>query len=84
MTGTLGKKEIRRYILPASPAVILGAFHGQIALLLISIFGNTVSIAEVAALGRLGLLFNVLMTFNVVIVEPYIARLHTQDFLAPT
>jgi O-antigen/teichoic acid export membrane protein len=69
------QKEIRHYILPASPAIILGAFHGQIALFLIGIFGNTVSIAEVAALGRLGLLFNVLMTFNVVIVEPHIARL---------
>jgi O-antigen/teichoic acid export membrane protein len=70
------QKEIRSYVLPASPAIILGAFHGQVALFLIGIFGNTISIAEVAALGRLGLLFNVLMTFNIVIVEPHIARLH--------
>jgi hypothetical protein len=69
------QKEIRRYVLPASPAIILAAFQGQVALILISIFGNTVSIAEVAALGRLGLLFSVLMTFNVAVVEPYIARL---------
>jgi O-antigen/teichoic acid export membrane protein len=75
------QKEIRRYVLPASPAIILGAFHGQVALFLIGIFGNTVSIAEVAALGRLGLLFNVLMTFNVVIVEPHIARLHRGKLL---
>ena len=70
------QKEIRAYILPASPAIILGAFHGQVALFLIGFFGSTVSIAEVAALGRLGMLFNVLMTFNIVIVEPHIARLH--------
>jgi O-antigen/teichoic acid export membrane protein len=75
------QKEIGRYILPASPAIILGAFHGQIALFLISIFGNTVSIAEVAALGRLGLIFNFLMTFNIVIVEPYIARLQRRRLL---
>jgi hypothetical protein len=50
-------------------------------LFLISIFGNTVSIAEVAALGRIGLLFNVLMTFNVVLVEPYIARLQSNKLL---
>ncbi len=72
------QKEIRRYVLPAAPAIIVGAFHGQVALFLIGIFGNTQSIAEVAALGRLGLLFNVLMTFNVVIVEPFIARLQRE------
>jgi O-antigen/teichoic acid export membrane protein len=73
------RKEIRRYVLPATPAILLGAFHGQIALFLISIFGSTVSIAEVAALGRIGQLFNVLMTFNMVIVEPYIARLKREQ-----
>ncbi len=75
------QNEIRSYVLPASPAIILGAFHGQVALFLIGIFGNTVSIAEVAALGRLGLLFNVLMTFNVVVVEPHIARLQRGKLL---
>ena len=69
------RKEIVRYILPASPAILLGAFHGQIALFLISIFGSTVNIAQVAALGRLGQIFYLLMTFNVVIVEPFVARL---------
>jgi O-antigen/teichoic acid export membrane protein len=69
------RKEIIQYILPALPAILLGAFHGQIALFLISIFGSTTNIAQVAALGRLGQIFYLLMTFNVVIVEPYVARL---------
>jgi O-antigen/teichoic acid export membrane protein len=69
------RKEIIRYILPASPAILLGAFHGQIALFLISIFGNTVNIAQVSALGRLWQIFYLLMTFNAMIVEPYVARL---------
>jgi O-antigen/teichoic acid export membrane protein len=69
------RKEIIKFILPALPAILLGAFHGQIALFLISIFGSTVNIAQVAALGRLGQIFYLLMTFNVVVVEPYVARL---------
>ena len=69
------KKEVWQYILPATPAIILGAFHGQIALFLVGIFGNTVTIGQVAALSRFALLFNVMMTFNMVIVEPYVARL---------
>jgi O-antigen/teichoic acid export membrane protein len=77
------RKEIIQYAMPAMPAILLGAFHGQIALLLISVFGNTVNIAQVSALGRLGQLFNLLMTFNVVIVEPYVARLE-KGRLLPT
>ena len=69
------RKEIIQYILPALPAILLGAFHGQIALFLISIFGSTINIAQVAALGRLGQIFYLLMTFNVVLVEPYVAKL---------
>jgi len=71
-------RELLRYILPATPAIIFAAFQAQISLFLISIFGQTANIAEVAALGKLGQLFTVLMTFNVVVVEPYIARLHRE------
>jgi O-antigen/teichoic acid export membrane protein len=76
-------REVLRYVLPATPAIIFAAFQAQISLFLISIFGNTASIAQVAALGKLGQLFSVLMTFNVVIVEPYIARL-TRERLRST
>jgi hypothetical protein len=69
------EQEIKRYILPALPAILLGAFHGQIALFLISVSGSAVNIAQVAALGRIGQLFAVMMSFNVVLIEPYIARL---------
>jgi hypothetical protein len=76
------EREVVQYILPAIPAIILGAFHGQIALFLISIFGSTSSIAQVAALARMGQLFAVLMTFNIVIVEPYVARLPAKRLLS--
>ncbi len=76
------RKEIRDYILPASPAILLGAFHGQIALFLIGVWGSTVNIAQVAALGRLTQVFSVMLTFNIVIIEPYVARLPRQRLLA--
>lgn len=69
------EKEMIRYIVPAIPAIVLGAFQGQVSLFLIGIFGYTTSVAEVAALGRLGQLLTVLMAFNIVVVEPYVARL---------
>lgn len=76
-------RELFQYILPAIPAVILGAFYSQISLLLISIFGQTTSIAQVAALNKLAQIFAVFMTFNVVIIEPYVARL-SRERLLPT
>lgn len=69
------EREIIHYILPATPALIFGALQSQLSLFLISIFGQTSSIAEVAALGRIAQLFTMLQVFNIVIVEPYIARL---------
>jgi len=76
-------REVLRYIVPAMPAFIFSAFQAQISLFLISIFGGTVSVAEVAALGKLGQLFGVLMTFNIMVIEPYIAR-RKHERLLPT
>jgi len=67
-------KELLDYILPASPAIIFSAFQSQISLFLVSLFGGTLYIAEVTALSRIGLLFTALMTFNTIVVEPYVAR----------
>jgi O-antigen/teichoic acid export membrane protein len=68
-------RAMLRYMLPAVPAIVFSAFQGQIALFLISVFGQTMNIAQVAALGKIGQLFAVLTTFNVIIIEPYVARL---------
>lgn len=72
-------REMLRYLSPLIPGIIFTAFQGQISLLLITLFGHTKSIAEVAALGRLGQLFFLLAAFNGVIVEPYIAKVSRQD-----
>ena len=73
-SDTSANQEMLRYMSPGIPGIIFGAFQGQIILGLISIFGHTSSIAEVAALGRLGQIFTVLAAFNGVVVEPTIAK----------
>lgn len=75
-------RELLRYILPASPAIIFTAFQSQITVFLISLFGGkTVYIAQVAALGRVSQIFSVLMTFNVIVIEPYLSRLAKSEVL---
>lgn len=68
-------REIVRYILPASPAILFSAFQAQISLFLVSIFGGTLIIAQVAALSRFGQIFALLLTMCSIMVEPYMARL---------
>jgi hypothetical protein len=67
-------REIFGYIRPLIPSTIFFAFQGQITILLISWFGQTQSIAEVGALGRIGQLFVMLGAFNSVVIAPFIAR----------
>jgi hypothetical protein len=75
-------KKVFHYILPAAPAIIFTAFQAQLTLFLISIFGGqTEYIAQVAALGRIGQVFTVLTTFNLMVVEPFIARLNHRRLL---
>lgn len=74
-------REIVHYVMPSVPAVVFYACQAQISLILVSIFGQTVSIAQVAALGRLSQIFAVLITFNLVVVEPRIARLRQSRLL---
>lgn len=72
-------KEMVSYLSPLIPVLIFTAFQGQISLALITIFGHTKSIAEVAALGRLGQLFFILGAFNGVVIVPYIAKVAPQN-----
>jgi O-antigen/teichoic acid export membrane protein len=74
-------REVLNYILPAIPTFIFAAFQSQIALFLVNAFGHTANVAQVAALGRLSQLFVVLTTFNLIILEPRIARLSREKLL---
>ncbi len=74
-------REVLHYVLPAIPTFIFAAFQSQIALFLINAFGHTINVAQVAALGRLAQIFTILITFNLIIVEPRIARLSREKLL---
>lgn len=74
-------REVLRYILPALPAMIFSAFQQQSSVFLISIFGQTSGIAQVAALGRMSQLFSVLSVFNAIVVEPSMAKLSREKVL---
>jgi hypothetical protein len=66
--------EIVEYLKPLWPGMIYYAFQGSIAVALISYFGKTSSIAETAALGRLGQLFVFLGTALTTLFSPSLAR----------
>jgi O-antigen/teichoic acid export membrane protein len=68
-------RQMVRYVLPNLPSLVFFALQGQISLFLISFFGQTRSIAEVGALGRLGQIFLLLSGFNGAVIEPFMARL---------
>lgn len=75
-------KEMLRYLAPAMPWVIFTAFQGQISLFLITWFGKTRNVAEIAALGRVGQLFLLLGMANAVVIAPYIARVPAEKLLS--
>jgi len=69
------KKEILEFALPRAPSLVYFSFEGQITVFLIAIFGSTAGIAEVGALGRLGMLFLIFNRMSLEIVNPYFARI---------
>ena len=81
LLGTTGRaskekqKSIVRLALPNVPQAIFYALQGQVALLLITFFGRTASVASVGALSRLGAMFILISQMNPLLVEPYFAKL---------
>lgn len=75
-------REVLRYVLPAIPALVFSAFQMQSSIFLISVFGQTASIAQVSALGRLSQLFGILTVFNAIVVEPAMAKLPRNKVLS--
>ncbi len=74
------RRELSLYLQPQIPVLLFYAFQGQVAILLITIFGSTRSLAEVAALIRLGQLFLLLETANTMLVAPLISRASDANF----
>ncbi len=71
-------REFWRYLAPLLPGLIFYAVQGQVQVFLISMFGKSQQLAEVAALGRIGQLYLFLSAFNGAVLIPYIARVPTK------
>lgn len=68
------RREMFEYIRPIMPGIIFAAFQGQIIIYIISIFGQSGSIAEIGALSRLGQLFVVFNMAGGILIAPYFAQ----------
>lgn len=69
------RKEIIHLALPGIPSAIFYAIQGQIALLLITLFGRSAAVASVGALNRLARVFVLFAQMNPLLIEPYFAKL---------
>lgn len=60
-----------------APNAIFYCLQGQLTVWLISIFGNTQNVAEIGALGRLGVIFSVITALMSAVVLPGFARMQS-------
>jgi O-antigen/teichoic acid export membrane protein len=67
-------REMVDYLKPLFPSLIFNALYGQIQIFIVSFFGNTANIAEIAALGKLTQIFVFFGSINGMIVTPFIAK----------
>jgi O-antigen/teichoic acid export membrane protein len=74
------RRKILRYLLPTLPSALYFAVQGPLTIWLAATFGGTRNIAEVGALGRLGLLVGIFSSLTGVVFLPRLARV-TDDRL---
>ena len=70
---------LRKFAIPLVPGAIYYMAQGQISTLLLTVFGQTTSIAEVGALGRLGQILGLLMMLNGFVILPNLARVNQRN-----
>lgn len=76
------RREIARLIRKLAPNALFYCFQGQITVFLISFFGHhTASVAEVGALGRLAMIFTVMMNMLTNVFVPAFARCQSKHKL---
>lgn len=73
-TNTEDRQTIFQVVKQQAPNTIYYCVQGQLMVFLLSIFGNTRTIAEVGALGRLAVLFTIIGSIMTSIVVPQFAR----------
>ncbi|MFE3871987.1 polysaccharide biosynthesis protein [Flavobacterium sp. ZS1P70] len=73
------KKEILIIVKRSLPAVVYYCLSGQITIWIISVFGNSTSVAQIGALGRLAVLLNLVSVIFGTLIVPRFARIKNQD-----
>ena len=68
------RKDILTNVKRQAPLTIYFCLQGQLGIWLISIFGNVERVAEVGALGRIGMIFSILTATIAALVVPRFAR----------
>src|SRR6185295_8699941 len=74
------QRKVLRYLLPTLPSALYFAVQGPLTVWLAATFGVTRNIAEVGALGRLGLIVGIFSSLTGVVFLPRLARI-TDDRL---
>ena len=69
------RQSIVRQVRRTAPSAVYYAFAGQISVWLISVLGSTESVAQVGALGRLAVVFNVISAIFTLVLVPRFARM---------
>ncbi|HTG35242.1 MAG TPA: hypothetical protein VLB76_20170 [Thermoanaerobaculia bacterium] len=69
------RRKVLRYLLPTLPSALYFAVQGPLTIWLAATFGGTRNIAEVGALGRLGLLVGIFSSLTGVVFLPRLARI---------
>jgi O-antigen/teichoic acid export membrane protein len=75
------RKEIVGIVKSQAPNAIYYCIQSQLTVWLISVFGSTHAVAEVGALGRIGMIFLMLSSVMTNVVMPRFARVHEATML---
>lgn len=68
------RKDILAIVKRQAPLTIYFCLQGQIGIWLISVFGNVQRVAEVGALGRIGMIFSIIISTTAALLIPRFAR----------
>jgi O-antigen/teichoic acid export membrane protein len=68
------RRQILRYLLPSLPSALYFSIQGPLTIWLATTFGSTRNLAEVGALGRLGLVVGIFSNLTGVVFLPRLAR----------
>jgi len=70
------RRQVVRYLLPTLPSALYFSLQGPLVVWLAATFGGVRNIAEVGALGRLGLVVGIFASLTGIVFLPRLARLH--------